>query len=157
MRFLVFLKICNVSWDAVRIGGNLWAALKFFTHTNLWFPFAATFISGGKKKTQFSCIVQGCAPALALGPSSHCQPRSLLWAPGNNSVASSASTHLCLRGWDRYFLPWFVLTLLSAQFLSEVVAVHLQIDIVWGSSVLDLDPMDQTQTQNTDQVSRSHS
>lgn len=110
---------------------------------DLWLPFAATFTLGEKEATLF-CIAKGCTPALALGPSLHCSLCSLLWAPGNSPIASVASTPLCLKGWDRYFLPWFVVPLITAKFLSIIVAGCSQINMVRGSSVPDLYLMDQS-------------
>lgn len=55
--------------DATGIRGHLWSGLKFFVHTNVGLPFAATLMLGRKAAALFTCTAKWWVPALAVRPS----------------------------------------------------------------------------------------
>lgn len=133
---------------------SLRAGLELLSHTNLWLLFAATFMFRGEKVTLFY-VMEGCAPALMLAPSSCCLSHLLLPLNSSEQCYRAVSfTPLFLTGWDKYFMQQLMVPLLPAQFLTIAVTGRPQINVNWGSSVLDLDSVHQTQTQHIDQVSR---
>lgn len=83
-----------------------------------------------------------------------CHTHCCLWTLWNNAIERFLSL-LCF--WQAETSTscsssWYLCFLLS--FLSIVVTGCPQINVNWGSSVLDLDSMHRTQTQHIDQVSR---